>query len=186
MNEAIQNILTRRSVRVYKGEQISGADLDTILEAAKFAPSGMNAQNCHFTVVQNKEKLEKLNALIREAVLNSPLEHLRKIGSNPNFNAYYKAPTLIILSADKNSYTRESDCAVALENILLAANSLSIGSCWIHVLSMLGDDTKVRSLLTELGVPENYATFGSAALGFNGGNEPKAAPRKEGTVNIVK
>ncbi|EKQ58038.1 MULTISPECIES: nitroreductase [unclassified Clostridium] len=186
MNEVIQNILTRRSVRVYKEEQISDEDLNTILEAAKFAPSGMNSQSWHFTAVQNKERISQLISAAKEALLNSPVEQLKKIGGNPNFNPFYSAPTIIITSCDKNLPVGHFDCAAALENIMLAAHSLDIGSCWIHMLAMVGDDQKVRSILTELGIPENYAVFGTAALGFNGGQEPKAPPRKEGTINIVK
>ena len=60
MNEVIQNILTRRSVRVFKEEQISDSNLNIILEGAKFAPSGLSSQSWHFTAVQNKEKIENL------------------------------------------------------------------------------------------------------------------------------
>ena len=186
MNEVIQNILTRRSVRVYKEEQISDADLNVILEAAQFAPSTMNTQDWHFTIVQNKEKIEKLNLMIKEAFLNSPIESLKKQGSNPNFNIFYKAPTLVIATGGKVTNMEQIDCALALQNIFLAAHSLNIGSCWIHALNMVGDDMKIKSFLTELGVPENYNVYGTAILGFNGGNEPNAPQRKEGIVNIVK
>lgn len=186
MNEVIKNILTRRSVRVFKEEQISDSDLNTILEAAKHAPSGMNSQSWHFSAVQNKEKIENLISAIKEALLNSPIEQFRKMAGNPNFNPFYNAPTIIITAHDKNSPIGESDCAAALENILLAAHSLNIGSCWVHTLVATGDDPKVRSVLKALGIPEDYAVFGTAVLGFNGGKEPNAAPRKEGTVNIVK
>lgn len=186
MNEVIQNILTRRSVRVYKEEQISDSDLNTILEAAKFAPSGMNSQSWHFTAVQNKEKIGELVSAIKEAFLNSPIEMYRKFASNPKFNPFYNAPTIVITSFDKSSPIGQSDCAAALQNMLLAAHSLNIGSCWIHALAGVGDDPKVRGILTELGIPESHEVFGTAALGFNAGEEPKASPRKEGTVNIVK
>ena len=186
MNEIIQNILTRRSVRVYKEEQISDADLNVILEAAQFAPSTMNKQDWHFTAVQNKEKIEKLNKMIKEAFLDSQLEHLKKQGSNPNFDVFYKAPTLIIASGGNITNMEQIDCALALQNIFLAAHSLNIGSCWIHALNMVGNDHKIKSFLTELGVPENYNVYGTAILGVNGGNEPSAPQRDEGTINIVK
>ena len=70
----------------------------------------------------------------------------------------------------------------SFENIFLAAHSLNIGSCWIHALNMVGDDPKIRSFLTELGVPENYVVYGTAILGFNGGKEPNAPQRKEGML----
>lgn len=186
MNEVMKNILTRRSIRAYKEEQISDADLNTILEAAKFAPSGMSKQNWHFTAMQNKEKIEQLISAIKEALLNSPVEQLQKMGANPNFNPFYNAPTIILTAYDRNSMTKVSDCAVALENIFLAAHSLNIGSCWIHILAVTGDDPKVRSILTELGIPDDYEVSGTAALGFSSKEDPKAAPRKDGTVTIVK
>ena len=186
MNQIIQNMLTRRSIRAYKEDQISDADLNTILEAAKFAPSGMGKQDWHFTAVQNKEKIEELISAIKEALLNSPVEQLQKMGANPNFNPFYNAPTIVISSSDNNSMTKVSDCAVALENISLAAHSLNIGSCWIHILAVTGNDPKVRNILTELGIPEGNEVSGTAALGFSSKEAPKAAPRKEGTVNIVK
>ncbi|WP_315065673.1 nitroreductase [uncultured Clostridium sp.] len=186
MNEVIQNIITRRSIRSYNEDQISDADLNTILEAAQFAPSGMSKQNWHFTAVQNKEKIEKLVSAIKEAMENSPIEQFKKMAGNPNFNPFYNAPTLVITAYDKNLPTKESDCAVALQNMLLAAHSLNIGSCWIHILALTGDDPKVREILTGLGIPEDYSVFGTAILGFNSKEEPKATPRKDGTINIVK
>ncbi len=186
MNEVIQNILTRRSVRAFTEEQISDENLNTILEAAKYAPSGMGRQGWHFTVVQNKEKMNQLIATVKELMQKSTEERFIKMGSNPDFNPFYNAPTTIITSYDKNSTTVEADCAVALENIFLAAHSLDIGSCWIHILSYFGRDPKVRGMLTELGVPQDYEVSGSAVLGYSSKQLPAASPRKEGTVNIVK
>ena len=89
MSEVLQNILTRRSVRTFKEDQIKDEELDLILKAGTYAPSGMNKQSWQFTVVQNKEKIEKLNLMIKEAFLNSRIESLKKQGSNPNFNIFY-------------------------------------------------------------------------------------------------
>ena len=187
MNEIIENLLTRRSTRAYKEEQIKDSDLELILEAAKFAPSGMNSQTWHFTVVQNKEKLQELNKVVKEALANSAEENFRKIGNNPNFHFFYNAPTFIIVSNAKNSPIAGPDSAVALQNIFLAANSLNISSCWIHMLVSVCNVPEVRSLLTELGVPENNDIYGSAAIGYSAAdNAPKAPERKAGTVNIVK
>jgi len=186
MNEVIQNILTRRSIRSYTEAQISDTDLNTILEAAKFAPSYRGTQSWHFTAVQNKEKINQLISVIKEALQDSPVEQFRKMGNIPNFNPFYNAPTIIIAACDKNSPEKEADSAVSLENIMLAAHSLNIGSCWISSLSIVRDDPKVIGILSELGIPENYAILGTAALGFSSKGGPKAAPRKEGTVNIVK
>ena len=186
MNEVIQNILTRRSVRSFTEEQISDENLNILLEAAEYAPSGMGRQGWHFTVIQNKEKMNKLIAAVKEQMLNSSEECFKKVGSDPDFNPFYNAPTVIITAYDKTSATVEADCAVALENIFLAAHSLKISSCWIHVLAYFGKELKVRSILTELGLPADYEVSGSAALGYSSKPLPDAAPRKEGLVNIVK
>lgn len=179
MNEVIQNILTRRSIRVFKEEQISHSHLNRILEAARFAPSGLSSQSYHFTAVQNKEKIENLVSAIKEALLDSSIEQLKKLAGNPKFSPFYNAPTIVISAHDKKMPSGESSCAAALENMLLAAHSLNIGSCWIHTLATIGDNPKVRNVLIDLGIPKDYAVYGTAILGFNGGNEPKAAPRKE-------
>ncbi len=186
MNDVIQNILTRRSVRSYQEKQISDEALNAILEAAKFAPSGMGRQGWHFSAVQNKEIIEKLVIAIKEVLQNSEIEQFKKMGSNPAFDPFYGAPTIILTAYDKNGQTGVSDCGVALQNIFLAAHSLNIDSCWIHILTFVCNDPKVRSILTELGIPEDYELSGSASLGFNSKEAPTAAPRKEGTVTIIK
>ena len=186
MNEVMQNILTRRSVRSYTEEQISDENLNILLEAASYAPSGMGRQGWHFTVVQNKEKMNKLIAVIKELMQNSTVERFQKTGGMAEFNPFYNAPTVIITSYDKDSATIEADCAVALENIFLAAHSLHISSCWVHVLAYFGNDPKVRNILAEFGVPEGNVVSGSAVLGYSDKPLPTAAPRKEGMVTIVK
>lgn len=193
MNQVLENILTRRSVRVFKPEQISDVDLSSILEAATFAPNGNNIQSWHFTAVQNGGKLEQLNSLVKEVILKFPddasqpvISNMKQRAENPNFNFIYKAPTFIIVSNSKASASPGPDCALALQNIFLAAHSLQISSCWIHTLVWLNSLPEIASLLTEFGVPEGHDVFGCAALGFNGGNEPKPSPRKPGTINIVK
>jgi nitroreductase len=185
MNEIIQNILSRRSVRSFTQEQISDENLNLLLEAAKYAPSGMGQQGWHFTVVQNKEKIDSLISVVKELMQHSSEERFKKMSGNPEFNPFYNAPTVIITSYDKSAATVEANCAVALENIFLAAQSLNISSCWIHILAYFGKDPKVRSILTEFGVPEDYEVSGSAALGYSDKPLPAAAPRKEGTVNFV-
>lgn len=194
MNEILQNILTRRSIRTYKTEQILDTELEAILEAAKYAPSGSNSQTWHFTVVQNEEKLTQLNTLVREAfktmVVDDTTYHAKikgqKAAENNNYNFYYHAPTLIIVSNDREYSNAMADSALSLQNIFLAAHSLHIGSCWINQLAWFSDEPAVREALTTFGIPENYKVYGAAALGYNSGNQPNASPRKDGTISIIK
>jgi len=194
MNPILENILTRRSVRKYKAEQIADLELESILEAAKYAPSGGNSQSWHFTVVQNADKLEELNQWVRNAFSNLAVDDTtyrsKKAGKaaavNESYNFYYHAPTLIIVSNERDYSNAMVDTGAALQNIFLAAHTLDIGSCWINQLAWFCDEMPVRSMLTSLRIPENHKVCGAAALGYIDGALPKAAPRKEGTVHIIR
>jgi nitroreductase len=194
VNEVIDNILTRRSIRTYSEEQISDEKLNAILEAAKYAPSGSNSQLWRFTVVQNKEKLQLLNSAVREAFRKVEVDEktYRSIrggkiaAEKESYNFYYNAPTLIIVSNDKEHPNAMADSAVALENILLAAHSLGLGACYINQLRWFSEEKEIRKVLGELGIPENYMVCCSSAIGHNSSSMPKAAPRKEGVVDIIR
>lgn len=172
-NEVLQNILTRRSTRMFKEEQIKDEELDLILKAAEYAPSGMNKQSWQFTVLQGKEKIEALAKAVRE-------ELKRDEGYN-----FYAPPTLIMVSNDKDNTNGLADCSCALENIFLMANSLQIGSCWINQLKNICDKPKIREVLRSFSIPDNHIVWGMAAIGY-GDMEPKEHPRKSGTIKILK
>lgn len=173
MNEVLQNILTRRSIRSFKEEQIKDEELDLILQAGVYAPSGMNKQSWQFTAVQNKEKIELLAKVVREA-----------LGRDAGYN-FYAPPTLIMLSNDKDNTNGLADCACALENIFLMANSLGIGSCWINQLKTICDEKEVREVLNSFGVPENHIVWGMASIGYPA-DTPKVHERKDGVIKFVK
>ncbi|NDV64400.1 nitroreductase [Bacteroides sp. 224] len=183
-NAVLEAIKNRRSVRTYTEQQVSKEDLDAILEAATYAPNGMHLETWHFTAIQNKEKLTLLNEHIRGAFAKSDDKRLQERGNNVNYNCYYHAPTLIIVSNEPTQWWAGMDCAVALENIFLAAQSLGIGSCWINQLGTTCDDPEVRAYLTSLGVPEHHKVYGCAALGY--ANTPlKEKKLKEDTITVV-
>lgn len=173
MNEVLQNILTRRSVRKFKEEQIKDDELELILKAAAYAPSGMNKQSWQFTVIQNKEKIELLAKVVRKA-----------LEKDEGYN-FYKPVTLIMVSNDRENTNGLADCSCALENIFLMAHSLGIGSCWINQLKTICDEKEVREVLTSFGVPENHVVWGMAAIGYLD-EKPKEHERKEGTIKFVK
>lgn len=179
MNETLNNILSRRSTRKFKQEQIKDEELQTILEAAKYAPSAMNQQPCHFTVVQNKEVLQKIEEVIKLTFQNmgNPKEE--------DFDALHNPATLIIVTADEKALAPQNDGSLAIGNIMLAAQSLGIASCWIHIFTFIFNREEGIALKKELGIPEGYVPVGSAALGYKD-MEASAGPRKEGTVNIIK
>ena len=173
MSEVLQNILTRRSVRSFKEEQVKDEELDLILKAGTYAPSGMNKQSWQFTVVQNKEKMESLAKVVGEA-----------LGRDAGYN-FYAPPTLIMLSNEKDNVNGLADCACALENIFLMANSLEIGSCWINQLRTICDEKEVREVLTSFEIPENHIVWGMAAIGYPN-SVVKEHERNDGVIKYVK
>jgi nitroreductase len=186
MNETMKTILTRRSFRAYKPEQIKDQELQTILEAGKFAPSGMNTQPWHFSVVQNKDVLNKINGIVKEGLLKSGNPQMAGRAKDENFSIFYHAPTLIIVSADPKVPTPQFDSAIALSYMFLAAASLDIGSCWIQAISVALNSESAKPMLKELAIPEGYTIYSAGAFGYPAVEAPAPAPRKEGTVSFIK
>lgn len=186
MNEVLENIRNRRSIRKFKEEQIKDNEVQSILEAGQFAPSAMNQQAWHFTVVQNKEVLNKLNEACRAAFLKSGNKNYEDRAKTENFNIFYNATTLIIVSYDQKAIAPQHDGSLALGNMLNAAEALGIGSCWIHALNIVLPLAENQGLMSELGIPEGYAPVGSGVFGYKGIEHPSAPPRKVGTINIIK
>ena len=190
-NEVIKAILGRRSTRRYAEGQIAPEQLDTLLNAAIWAPSGGNNQTWLFTAIQDKEKLQHLNKLVCEAFQtwtpddSYPGKHAMKERSKQEGYCFYmNAPTLIIASNVPDYENAMADCSLALENIFLAAQSMGLGSCYVNQLHWLRNDPSVRGYLFELGVPKEHTICSSAAIGHIATPSPAPA-RKEGTINIV-
>ena len=187
LNEVLENIKSRRSVRAYTEQQVSAEDLNLILEAATYAPSGMNFQTWHFTAIQDAAVLTELNEKIKGAFAKSDDARLQERGHSRTYCCYYHAPALIIVSNEPTCWWASMDCACALQNIFLAAKSLGIGSCWINQLGQTCDDPDVRAFLTQLGIPENHRVYGCAALGYAPADAPvKDKKLAEGTVTVIR
>jgi len=189
MNAILENILFRRSVREFKPEQIKKEELDAILLAAQYAPSGSNSQSWIFTVLQNKELLLELNESVSESIKTLDIDdnypakiNAKKRAENGIFMMYYDAPTLVIVSNLKDYTNNKADCACAIENMFLAATSLGIGSCWINQVSWVYDKEPTRKVLSKLNIPDSHMIGGCVALGYPVHFDLKAAPRREGTI----
>ena len=186
-NEVLETIKARRSVRAYDRKQIPADDLNAILEAGAYAPNGMHYETWHFTAVRNTVKLEELNEWIKGAFSKSDDKHLRERGHSETYCCYYHAPTLVIVSNEPTQWWAGMDCACAIENMFLAAQSLGIGSCWINQLGTTCDDPEVREFITVLGVPVSHKVYGCVALGYGDPKIPmKEKKVKADTVTIVK
>lgn len=186
MSETIKTILNRRSVRNFKQDQIKDEELQTILQAAQYAPSARNEQSWHFTVIQNPEVIDKINSVAKAAFENSNNELYKERAKAENFSLFYHAPTYIIVSGDNSAIAPEADGALALGNQFLAAEALGISSVWIHAVNFLKTTEEGKELFKELGIPGGYSPIGSGAFGYNAGETPIPAPRREGTITYIK
>ncbi|MCI6676378.1 MAG: nitroreductase family protein [Clostridiales bacterium] len=171
MNQVMETLLTRRSIRAFEKKPIPREVLEQIVEAARYAPSGMGLQTWKFTIICNREKIQKFAAAIAEVL------------GRENYTMY-EPEVLIIPSNEKSSKFGKEDNACALENIFLAAHSFGIGSVWINQLQGICDDPKIRVILDEFAIPADHIVYGMAALGYSAA-EPKQ-PNKIGKVYFVE
>jgi nitroreductase len=173
VNETMKTLLTRRSARKFKPQQITDEELKAVLDAGLYAPSGANRQSSLFIVVQDKETLKKI-AAINAAVMGG------------NGNPYYDAPTVILVLADKNGNTYVEDASLVIGNMCNAAAALGLGSCWIHREKQMFESAEGKALLEAWGVSGDYAGVGSCILGYPDGPLPEAAPRRDGRIVYVR
>lgn len=186
MSETLETIRNRRSIRAFKDEQIRDRDLETILEAGKYAPSAANQQSWHFTVVQRKEALQKINQVAKVLYEKSGNPRFEERAKAENFSLFYNAPTYIIVSGEEKAIAPRADTALALGNMFLAAHDIGIGSCWIHAVNFLYGTEEGKALFKELGVPGDYIPFGSGAFGYSAADVPAPSERRAGTVNYIR
>lgn len=192
MNTVLENIVTRRSIRNYRSQQISMEELNTILLAGSYAPNGMGTQSWKFTAIQNPDTIQKVNESIRQALLSIPIVaethpyivSLIEKAKDDRANFLYNAPTFIIVSHLKDDGNAMPDSALAIGNMMLAAHSLGIGSCWLNQLPGLTHMPMIRELLTELDIPENHIVYGSVVFGYQA-DEPKPATTRKDVINII-
>jgi nitroreductase len=191
-NEITKTIHERRSTRAFQSRQIDDEQLETILEAATWAPSGSNSQSWLFTAIQNEDVLAKINELLREGFQTwipdddyPGKQAMKQYAQKEDCNFFYRAQTLIIASNKPNYENAMADCSLALQNIFLTAHSLGLGSCYINQLHWLRDDAGLRSYLAELGIPKGHTICSSVALGFIA-KESVAGPRKDGCTQVIR
>ena len=186
MNEAINAIRNRRSTRGFLEKQIQEEELQAILECGIYAPSANNGQPWHFTVLQNKDIIDRLSDGFKELAKKSENVYIREYGNNEKFHVFYNSPTVIFVSGEANNTNAGVDCAAAVENMLIAAESLSLGSCWVGFIAYLLNSEEGKLFIEELGIPEGFKQIHSIALGYKRINVTNAPRRKENTVNVVR
>ncbi len=190
MKDIVEIIKTRRSVREYKDEAIPDAEIEFLIDCARYAPSGFNMQPWSFLVIKNKEVLRKLSEAGKKAMipLLEPVKDTSPKAKDfyvflktKGTDMFYGAPVFIIILGNKSAMTADWDCAMAAQNMMLAAHSRGIGSCWIGgALPALMDG----KLLKELGAPEGYKAIAPLIFGYPKG-KTEAPGRSEPEVKWV-
>ena len=193
--EAIEAILTRRSTRNYKPDAVEPEKLDTILAAARQAPSGGNNQTNHFLVIRNKEVLQTLIELTQTAFSEmeatedtySSLKRAIAAAKKGGYVFCYNAPLLIVVANQKDYGNNMADCACAIENMMVAANALDLGNCWINQLRWLNEDARLVAYLRSLGMKESERVYGAVIIGYpaNGLPNRNRMPQKGNEITLI-
>lgn len=174
MNETLNTLKTRRSIRKFKSDEIPQEILEQIIDAGTYAPTGMGKQNPIIIAVTNKELRDKI------------VKENAKIGGwQENFDPFYGAPVILLVAA-KNCPTAVYDGSCVISNLINAAWSLGIGSCWIHRAKEELESDFGKQLLKSLNIDGDYIGVGHVALGYIDGENPEPKPRKENWVYWVK
>lgn len=182
--EALEAIMTRRSTRKYVPAVPENELIEKVLEAGRYAPSGGNSQTTHFIVITKPEILSELAWIVQTAFAKmeitentyASLKHSVNASRQGGYIFHYNAPVLIV-TANKKSYGNAmADSSCALENMMIAANALDLGSCWINQLHWLDEDEAVREYLYGLGLAEDETVTGALALGYAAEGLPNRTP----------
>lgn len=173
MNAVIENMIFRRSVKAYKPDMVPMELIEEVVKAGTYAPTGMNMQSPVIVAVVNKkvrDRLSRMNASIMGT------------SSDP----FYGAPVVLVVLADKNRPTAVYDGTLVMGNMLNAAHSLGLGSCWIHRAKEEFESEEGKALLKEWGLEGEYIGIGHCILGYPATELPAAKPRKADYVHFIK
>ena len=175
MNEVIKAMKERRSIRKFKAEMPSKADLEQIVEAGLYAANGRGRQAVITIAVTDKELRDKLSAVNNEIM-----------GGQEGNDPFYGAPAILIVLANKEVPTAPYDGSLVMGNLMLAAHSLGLGSIWIHRAKEEFEMSEYQKLLKDLGIEGEWEGIGHCAVGYIDGENPAAAPRNDGRVFWVE
>lgn len=183
MNDVFKNIYLRRAVRDYKPHDVPDDIIKELIKAGTYAPSAQNRQPWRFVVVKDKDMMARLSERAKKLWLDSIGDSkepeavaMANAVRMPGLNIFYNAPLLILIFSAPDAMRPESECALAAENMMLAARSLGLGSCWIGLARPLGSDEKT---LAELKVPGGYGLMATLVFGYPANDSQKAPARNE-------
>ena len=172
--EALEAIMTRRSTRNYKADPVEQEKIDQILAAGRQAPSGGNNQTSHFLVIRNREVLDRLTVMVEKAFARmeerentyASLKHAIQASKKGGYVFCYNAPVLIAVANRRDYGNNIADCACAIENMMIAANALDLGSCWINQLKWLNEEPEITEYLRGFGLKEDERVYGAVIIGY--------------------
>ena len=165
-------IKTRRSTRNFKEKDVEKEKLDQLIEATRYAPSGGNNQSSHFIVIKNKQFLEELAGMVQvefskmevEENMYKSLKSSILQSKKGNYVFHYNAPVLVVVCNKKGYGNAMADSACAIENMLIMANALDLGSCYINQLTWLSEREIIRK---KLNICEDEIVCGAVAIGYS-------------------
>jgi nitroreductase len=192
LNPVLQNIYARRSTRNYKPDPVPDEIILELVKAGIYAPTARNQQAWRFVVVTNKGEIDKYAARVKQlwqkylplkvaaalGIGGKELSGFAKMLKSPALHLFHHAPALVFIFAPKGRLVAE-DCSCAAENMMLAAKSLGIGSCWIGFAGVLGTNKKT---LSELNIPKGYRLMATVVFGYPKNEATKAPVRNEDVI----
>ncbi|MBE6934972.1 MAG: nitroreductase [Ruminococcaceae bacterium] len=195
--DMLQFIKSRRSTRRFADRPVEEEKLNAVLDAACHAPSGGNNQSWHFLVIRDKVLLDELRDLTErafaameydETTYSSLVNSIRQ-SKKGGYVFHYDAPVLIVVANRKGYGNALVDSACALENMMLMANALDLGSCWINQLHWLDEDPTIRACLEAKGLGRDETICGALSLGYadtpDGLPNRTPLPRKEIKITML-
>jgi len=173
MKDILDVIVSRRSVKKYSAEMISNDEIEKVIKAGMYAPSGKNLQSPIIIAIINKEVRDRLSKVVAD---------LRGVDMDP----FYNAPVVLVVLADKSVPTYVYDGSCVMENMLIEAHSLGLGACWIHHAKEVFESNFGKDLLKSLGLNGEYEGIGHCILGKGEIVNSNSIPRKDNYVFYIK
>ena len=187
--DALEAIFTRRSTRNFRPDMVDPEKIEKIIEAGRRASCGGNTQTNHFIVIRDPESIKNLIVMTERAFAKmeadentyASLKHSIAASKKGGYVFCYNAPVLIITANRRDYGNNIADCACAIENMMIAANALDLGSCWINQLKWLNEDPDLLDYLRGLGLKEEERVYGSVIIGFPATEDglPNRSPREQ-------
>lgn len=172
--EMLEFIKSRRSTRIFQDKKVERELIEMVVEAGRFAPSGGNSQSTHFIVITNEQIKKEIAELVQQQFaamelsegMYRSLVHSITASKKGNYVFHFNAPVLIVVANQKDYGNNMADCACALENMMLQANALDLGSCWVNQLKWLNENPVILEYLRGLGLKENERVYGGVVVGY--------------------